>query len=129
MEVETTPWHETRITVPPTIEMLQREGVIQYKNSFLKKESPRTTTPQKRFIHFDANYLKYCFLTHFYQLLFDGMRRSTGDTDVKILLSLLTEVVTDFAKYCREQPSEEDARELFRSFCKAHLFKGDETSL
>lgn len=123
MEIETTPWHETRILIPPQIELLHADGMIQYKSSFLKKESPRTTTPKKRFIHFDANYLKYCFLTEFYQLLFDGMRRETGDTDVKILLSLLAEVVTDFAEYCREHPSEENARELFRAFCKARLFK------
>ena len=121
--METTPWHKTRITIPPTIELLNADGMIQYKNSFLKSESPRVTTPQKRFIHFDSNYLKYCFLTHFYQLLFDAMRRETGDTDVKILFSLLAEVVNDFAQYCREHPSEEDARELFRSFCKARLFK------
>jgi hypothetical protein len=120
--METTPWHETRITVPPTIEMLSADGVIQYKNSFLKSESPRVVSPSKRFIHFDANYPKYCFLTEFYQLLFDATRRETGDTDVKMLLSLLTEVATDFAEYCREHSSEEDARELFRSFCKAHLY-------
>jgi hypothetical protein len=124
MEVTTTPWHETRLTVPPAVEMLDADGMILYKNSFLKSESPRTTTPQKRFIHYDTNYVKYCFLTDFYQLLFDGVRREiVDDVQADKLLALLAEVVSDFTQHCREHPSEEDARELFRSFCKARLFR------
>lgn len=127
MEIDTTPWHETRLTVPPQLLMLQG-GMIQYKASFLKSESPRTVTPSKRFIYFDKSYVKYCFLKEFYQLLFDSSRQLSVPSDESELITLLTEVISNFTQYCREQPSEEDARELFRSFCKAHLFKGCENS-
>ena len=75
MEIETTPWHETRSLISPQIEMLQEDGMIQYKGSFLKKENPKTATLKKRFIHYNANYVKYCFLKEFYQLLFEGDRQ------------------------------------------------------
>jgi hypothetical protein len=123
MEVKTTPWHETRSLISPQIEMLQEDGMIQYKGSFLKKESPRCATLKSRFIFYNANYVKYCFLKEFYQLLFDGVRQEVFEGDNNELLALLAEVVAEFAQYCREQSSEENARELFRSFCKARLFK------
>jgi hypothetical protein len=123
MEIQTTPWHETRITVPPQLLMLQEGGMIQYKASLLKEESPRTVTPSKRFIHFDANYVKYCFLEKFYQLLFDSSRQMSLESTEGELTDLLAETVSKFTQHCREHPSEEDARELFRSFCKARLFK------
>lgn len=122
MEIETTPWHETRLTVPPQLLMLQAGGMIQYKASFLKSESPRVTTPSKRFIHFDANYVRYCFLLEFYQLLFDGARQISSEGNNDELTDLIGDTVAEFTLYCREQPSEEDARELFRAFCKAHLY-------
>jgi hypothetical protein len=123
MEVETTPWHETRSLISPQIEMLQEDGMIQYKGSFLKDESPKTATLKKRFIQYDANYVKYCLLKEFYQLLFDAVRqhRLEGSNETE-LTDLLAEVIIDFLEYCREQPSEENARELFRTFCKVHLF-------
>jgi hypothetical protein len=127
MEIDATPWHETRISIPPQLLMLQEGGMIQYKASFLKSESPRTVTPSKRFIHFDTNYVRYCFLEKFYQLLFDGARQlSEGNNDE--LITLLTEVANTFTQHCREHPSEENARELFRAFCKARLFKCRENS-
>lgn len=122
MEIDTTPWHETRLTIPPELLMLQEGGMIQYKASLLKEESPRTVTPSKRFIHYDANYVKYFFLKDFYQLLFDKTRQISFEGNNDELIALLTEVVTKFTECCREQVSEEDARELFRTFCKAHLF-------
>ncbi len=122
MEIETTPWHETRLTVPPQLLMLQEGGMIQYKASLLKEESPRTVTPSKRFIHFDSSYVKYCFLEKFYQLLFDRSRQISLESGESELIALLTEVVSNFAQYCREHPDEENARELFRAFCKANLF-------
>jgi hypothetical protein len=101
--------------------------MIQYKASFLKSESPRTTTPSKRFIHFDANYVQYCFLEKFYQLLFDGSRQlSEGNNDE--LTALLVETVSRFTQHCRENLSEEDARELFRTFCKAYLYGSEDAS-
>jgi hypothetical protein len=100
--------------------MLQEGGMIQYKASLLKAESPRTTTPLKRFVLFDTNYVRYCFLEKFYQLLFDGSRSLEGAESE--LIALLAEVVSEFAQHCQEHPSEENARELFRSFCKAHLY-------
>jgi len=123
MEVETTPWHETRSLISPQIEMLQEDGMIQYKASFLKKESPRYATLKSRFIFYNANYVKYRFLTEFYQLLFDGVRQEVFERDNNKLVSLAVEVVTDFIECCREHPSEEKALELFRTFCKARLFK------
>ncbi len=123
MEIDSTPWHETRLTIPPELLMLQEGGMIQYKASFLKSESPRTTSPSKRFIHFDANYVQYCFLEKFYQLLFDGSRQISLESGESELITLLSELVSNFTQYCREQPSEENARELFRAFCKAQLFK------
>jgi len=123
MEIETTPWHETRSLISPQIEMLREDGMIQYKESFLKTESPRCATLKARFIRYDANYLKYCLLKEFYQLLFDGVRQEVAEGDNSELLALLAEVITDFVEYCREHPSEENARELFRAFCKARLFK------
>jgi hypothetical protein len=122
MEVETTPWYETRSLISPQIEMLQEDGMIQYKGSFLKDESPQTATLKKRFIQYNANYVKYCFLKEFYQLLFDGTRQNILKSDNNELFALLAEVVVDFAEYCQEQSSEENARELFRTFCKVHLF-------
>ena len=122
MEIDTTPWHETRISIPPQLLMLQEGGMIQYKASFLKQESPRTTTPSKRFIHFDTNYVEYCFLEKFYQLLFDRSRQISLESGENELITLLTEVISKFTQHCKEHPSEEDARELFRSFCKANLF-------
>jgi hypothetical protein len=123
MEVETTPWHETRTLISPQIEMLQKDGMIQYKDSFLKDESPKTATPKKRFIQYDANYVKYCLLKEFYQLLFDGVRREVvvEDADHQ-LIDLANDTITEFTQYCREHPSEENARELFRTFCKNSLF-------
>jgi hypothetical protein len=123
MEIETTPWHKTRLLVPPAVEMLDPSGIRQYKLSFLKSESPRTVAPSKRFIHFDENYVKYCFLKEFYQLLFDSSRQMSLESTESELTDLLVGLVSNFAQYCREHPSEEDARELFRTFCKAHLFK------
>lgn len=122
MEIKTTPWHETRSLISPQIEMLQEDGMIQYKESFLKKESPRYATLKSRFIFYSVNYVKYCFLKEFYQLLFDGVRQEVLKGDNNQLIALLAEVITDFAQYCREHPSEEKARELFRAFCKAHLY-------
>ncbi|MEG5174894.1 hypothetical protein [Microcoleus sp. B3-D7] len=124
MEIETTPWHETRTLIPPRIEMLQREGMVQYKGSFLKKEAPKSAILKFRFIHYNANYVKYCFLKELYQLLFDGARQELlSEGEQNRVLFDLSEVVTDFTQYCRENPLEENARELFRGFCKAHLFK------
>jgi hypothetical protein len=123
MEVKTTAWHETRTLISPQIEMLKDDGMIQYKTSFLKTESPKSVTAQKRFIHYDVNYIKYCFLKEFYQLLFDGVRQNVleGSNETE-LTDLLREIITDFLEYCREQSLEEDAQELFRTFCKIHLF-------
>jgi len=123
MEVTTTPWHETRSLIAPQIEMLQGDGMIQYKNSFLKTESPKSAVSTKRFIHYDVNYIKYCFLKEFYQFLFDGSRQSilVGSNETE-LTDLLAEVIIAFLEYCQEQSLEEDARELFRTFCKVHLF-------
>ena len=123
MEVETTPWYETRSLISPQIEMLQEDGMIQYKKSFLKNESPKSATLKQRFIHYDVNYIKYCFVKEFYQLLFDGVRQSeSNDIVLSFLNEVVNSVVADFTEYCREQPLEEDARELFRTFCKVHLF-------
>jgi len=123
MEVTTTPWHETRSLISPPIEMLQEDGMIQYKGSYLKNESPKTATLTKRFIQYDTNYVKYCFLKEFYQLLFDGARQNVleGSNETE-LTDLLAEIIIDFLEYCREQSLEENARELFRTFCKVHLF-------
>jgi hypothetical protein len=122
MEVETTPWHETRSLISPQIEMLQKDGMIQYKGSFLKDESPKTATLKKRFIQYDANYVKYCFLKEFYQLLFDGVREEVFEDENNELVISLVDVIAEFSKYCQEQSLEKDARELFRTFCKIHLF-------
>ncbi|MEG4393473.1 hypothetical protein [Microcoleus sp. BROC3] len=103
--------------------MLQEGGMIQYKKSFLKTESPKSATLKSRFLSYNANYVKYCFLKEFYQLLFDGTRQKVFESDDNELVALLAEVVTDFTQYCREQPSEENARQLFRTFCKAHLYR------
>ncbi|MEG4801741.1 hypothetical protein QUB63_35450 [Microcoleus sp. ARI1-B5] len=124
MEIETTPWYETRTLVSPAVEMLQKEGLIQYKKSYLKTESPQTANSKPRFIHYDANYVKYCFLKEFYQFLFDGVRQGVfSEGDENELLVIINGTVTDFIQYCGEHPSEEDARELFRTFCKIHLFR------
>ena len=127
MEIETTPWHETRSLISPQIEMLQEDGMIQYRDSFLRKESPKNATVKKRFIRYDASYAKYCFLKEFYQLLFDGTRQNVlGERDGENkAVALFTEVIADFAQYCREQPEEENARELFRTFCRTRLFKSE----
>lgn len=123
MEITTTPWHETRSLISPQIEMLQENGMVQYKGSFLKDESPKTATLKKRFIHYNANYIKYCFLKEFYQLLFDAVRQEAAfESNDNPLLDLLADAVIEFAQYCQEQPSEENARDLFRAFCKVHLF-------
>ena len=123
MQVETTPWHETRSLISPQIEMLQTDGMIQYKGSYLKNESPKSAVLKKRFIHYDVYYIKYCFLKEFYQLLFDGVRQEVlvGSNETE-LTDLLAEVIIDFLEYCREHSSEENALELFRTFCKVHLF-------
>lgn len=123
MEIEATPWHKTRSLIAPQIEMLQEDGMVQYKKSFLKSESPKEATATSRFVAYDASYVKYCLLKEFYQLLFDGVRQEVFKGDNNELVALFTEVINSFAEYCREQPSEEDAHELFRAFCKAHLFK------
>lgn len=123
MKIEATPWYETRSLISPRSEMLQKDGMIQYKGSFLKKESPQTATLKKRFIHYDAKYIKYCFLKEFYQLLFDGTRQGLFEGDKNELVTLLTEVVTEFTQYCQEQSLEENPKELFRSFCRARFYK------
>ncbi len=123
MEIETTPWHETRSLISPQIEMLSADGMIQYKESFLKKESPKNATLKARFIYYDVNYVKYWFLKEFYQLLFDGARGGLFEGDENQAIIMLAETITDFTQYCREQPSEENARELFRAFCKTRLYR------
>jgi len=100
--------------------------MIQYKDSFLKTESPKTATLKARFIHYNVNYVKYCFLKEFYQLLFDGIRQEVFESDNNELVALLTEAVIDFTEHCREHDKEENARELFRAFCKAHLYRSAE---
>lgn len=124
MEVKTTPWHETRSFISPQIEMLQEDGMIQYKKSFLKSESPKEAILLPRFIHYNVNYVKYCFLKEFYQLLFDGVRQDifAEDDDDDAITRLIAEVITEFLQYCREQSLEENPREAFRTFCKIHLF-------
>jgi len=122
MEVKTTPWYETRSLISPQIEMLREDGMIQYKGSFLKDESPKTAILKKRYIQYNANYIKYCFLKEFYQFLFDGVREEVFEGDNNELVTLLTDAITEFAQYCREESSEENARTLFRTFCKVHLF-------
>ncbi|MEG4812736.1 hypothetical protein QUA82_35270, partial [Microcoleus sp. F8-D3] len=123
-EIETTPWHETRTLISPEIEMLQEGGMIQYKKSFLKSEAPQSAIPKSRFIYYDGNYVKYCFLKEFYQLLFDGVRQELlTEGDENELTVILAKVVTDFTQYCRENPLEESARELFRDFCKIHFLR------
>jgi hypothetical protein len=122
MEIETTSWYETRSLISPQIEMLQKGGMIQYKGSFLKDESPKTAILKKRYIQYDANYVKYCFLKEFYQLLFDGTRQEMLEDVDKELVALLADAITEFVQYCQEQSSAENARELFRTFCKVHLF-------
>jgi hypothetical protein len=122
VEITTTPWHETRSLISPQIEMLQEDGMIQYKGSFLKDESPKTATLKKRFIYYNANYIKYCFLKEFYQLLFDGVRQEVIEDVDQQLIDLVHDTIVEFAEYCREQSLEENARELFRTFCKVHLF-------
>lgn len=122
MEVRTTPWYETRTLISPQIEMFQEDGMIQFKTSFLKDESPKTATAQKRFIHYNANYVKYCFLKEFYQLLFDGIKQEILEDGDHQLLDLAHDTIIEFSQYCREHSSKEDARELFRTFCKTHLF-------
>jgi hypothetical protein len=122
MEVETTPWYETRSLISPQIEMLQEEGMVQYKASFLKKESPRYATLKSRFIFYNANYVKYCFLKEFYQVVFDGVRQEVLDNADNDVVRVIGDATTQLAQYCREQLSEENARELFRTFCKNHLF-------
>jgi len=123
MEIETTPWYETRSLLAPQIEMLQEDGMIQYKESFLKKESPRYATLKSRFIHYDVNYIKYCFIKEFYQLLFDGVRQEVFKGEDNELSNLIVEAVIEFIQYCQEQSLEENPKELFRSFCKIYLFK------
>ena len=122
MKIETTPWHETRSLISPQIEMLQEDGMIQYKKSFLKDESPKSATLKQRFIHYDVNYVKYCFLKEFYQLLFDGARQNVLEGHNSELATAMLDIVTDFTQYCRVQSLEEDAREQFRTFCKIYLF-------
>jgi len=122
MEIDITPWHETRTPISPQIEMLREGGMIQYKALFLKKESPRTATLQKRFIQYNANYVKYCVLKEFYQAIFDGIRQEVFKDEDNELVTLLAEVVVEFAQYCQEQSSEENAHVLFQTFCKTHLF-------
>jgi hypothetical protein len=127
MEVETTPWHETRSLISPQIEMLQKDGMIQYKESFLKTESPKSATPKKRFLYYNVNYVKYCFLKEFYQLLGDGVHQKSFSTpesedDENELVTILGEVIIDFIQYCEEQKLADNPREAFRAFCKAHLF-------
>ena len=124
MEVETTPWYETRSLISPQIEMLQEDGMIQYKKSFLKTESPKSATLKPRFIHYNVNYVKYCLLKEFYQLLFDGAKQDIFDKgdDAKELVTLFAEIMNEFVQYCREQSLEENPQKLFRTFCKIHLF-------
>ncbi|NQE35212.1 hypothetical protein [Microcoleus asticus] len=122
MEVETTPWYETRSLISPQIEMLQEDGMIQYKKSFLKSESPKSATLKPRFIHYNVNYVKYCLLKEFYQLLFDGVRQDVFKEDEpNQLIYLIGDAITEFTQYCREQSLEENPQELFRTFCKIHL--------
>lgn len=121
MKVETTPWHETRSLVSPRIEMLREEGMILYKRSFLKSESPQTATLKPRFVHYDKNYVKYCFLKGFYQLLFDGAKKQ--EFSASDLVGLLTEVTEDFVEDCSTHTlGEEDAKHLFQVFCQTSLF-------
>ncbi|MEG4488820.1 hypothetical protein [Microcoleus sp. D2_18a_B4] len=121
MKVETTPWYETRSLISPRIEMLQEEGMILYKKSFLKSESPKTANLKPRFVHYDANYISYCFLKEFYQLLFDGAKKQ--EFSASDLVGLLAEVTEDFLDDCSSHTlEEEDAKHLFQVFCQTSLF-------
>lgn len=122
MEIITTPWYETRSLISPQIEMLQKDGMVQYKGSFLKDESPKTATLKKRYIQYNASYIKYCILKELYQAVFDGARGEIVEDASQQLIDLARDTIIEFAQYCEEQSLEENARELFRSFCKLHLF-------
>ncbi|MEG4583444.1 hypothetical protein QUA71_28130 [Microcoleus sp. MON1_C5] len=124
MEITATPWHETRTLIPPRIEMLQDEGMVQQKKSFLKSEAPQSATAKLRFVHYNESYIKYCFLKEFYDFLFDGTRQELlSEGSKNELIALVTQVVIDFVEYCNQQSLEENSRELFREFCKVSLFK------
>jgi hypothetical protein len=75
-----------------------------------------------------VNYVKYCFLKEFYQLLGDAVHRQlfvvTEDEDNENkLVTILSEVILDFIKYCKEEKLADNPREAFRAFCKIHLFQ------
>ncbi|MEG4290026.1 hypothetical protein Q5692_39200 [Microcoleus sp. C2C3] len=128
MEIETTPWHETRSLISPQIEMLQEDGMIQYKESFLKTESPKSATAKKRFIHYNVNYVKYCFLKEFYQFLGDGVYQKIlnspeDENDKNELIAILSEVIVDFIKYCEKEKLADNPREAFRAFCRDFLLQ------
>lgn len=135
MEIESTPWFETRSLVPPELEMLQSEGMIQHKKSFLRTQSPKSATPKFRFIHYNQNYVKYSFLKEFYQFLFDlrnsGVTINDGDGDVlnfddgsqhEAIINILRETISDFSVHCNLELTESNSKELFRTFCQLHLF-------
>ena len=107
--------------------MLQEDGMIQYKESFLKTESPKSAVSTRRYIQYDVNYVKYCFLKEFYQLLGDGVHQEIfsspeNEDDENELVTILGEVIIDFIKYCEEQKLADNPLEAFRAFCKVHLF-------
>ncbi|MEG4583056.1 hypothetical protein QUA71_26095 [Microcoleus sp. MON1_C5] len=122
MKIKVIPWYETRTLISPQAEMLNKEPMVLHKESFLRSESPKLATAQRRFITFGENYVKYCFLKEFYQLLEGTLQQENAqDGDRKGLIDLLTEVSEHFIVHC-ENSSQSNQLELFRSFCKEHLF-------
>jgi hypothetical protein len=47
MEINTTPWHETRSLISPQIEMLQKDGMISTKRHFLRMKALKQLRPKK----------------------------------------------------------------------------------
>jgi hypothetical protein len=127
-------WWKIRTSIPPDLDMMDDAGSLRRANTYLKSESPRTSNPNWRFVSYNANYVKYVFLQHFYRLIAEKVLQdeleleplSDKESSGTELIKLLAEVTKEFSEfYALPERIRERPIDNFRVFCAENLNRED----
>ncbi len=129
-EGEVKHWWELRTLEAPDSDMLDGESLIKRTTGTLKTDSPRKVEPRLWFVKYDRKYIQYCFLKHFYEVLFveelKFLNSETGEENIARdrFLDLIGEGIEAYREFCwRSQPTGNTPYKTFQLFCQEHLFK------